>query len=517
MMIRSLQDVDTLKMTIKKVDLEITKLQRAIQRNLVPNVGIARKQLEMLVRQNNERKALLHYNRGHIEALYQRTGGRFTPLRNSFITPDGPKYKGDKRKPFVSINDMKKKAPQGPPPSQAPPLAPPPSQIKKMSPPPSEVIVSPLPAPLPSPIQNKQALNRAADNLRQEQLAIQEKVTKAVRMKKDAIRDAELTKQGKVDLVMRRRQSEMNKKAEERRKQAQKVGQSRLNQMVSNAQNAVQAAQQQAQKIATDKVSQGRGSPFSPPVTRRQGQQSPQQASILSQSDKQRSQNINQAIRSKSEVNQQAMKEQFTEDARQTKPQRVGPSEDYHALMKEFSGMYTEFMKDINLAKQGQGSFGFYYKTLGKQKGSFWLNKGRAFVNQLYEELKNDLARWERGALSAGVAISTESRNQSKRKMTRQEFEMYITNKYMPKVEEFMKELDQEAKRAFNQQKAASQPKPVKVALEQSLDVGRQRILSAADKGRSRGRPVQTEQQGAKGLAGLFPALRSSMQGVLRK
>lgn len=512
MMIRSLQDVDTLKMTIKKVDLEITKLQRAIQRNLVPNAGIARKQLEILVRQNNERKALLHYNRGQIEALYQRTGGRFTPLRNSFITPDGPKYKGDKRKPFVSINDMKKTVP-----SRAPALAPPPSQIKKMSPPPSEVIVSPLPAPLPSPIQNKQALNRAADNLRQEQLAIQEKVTKAVRMKKDAVRDAELTKQGKVDLVMRRRQSEMKKEAEERRKQAQKAGQSRLNQMVSKAQNAVQAAQQQAQKIATDKVSQGRGSPFSPPVTRRQGQQSPQQAAILSQSDKQRSQNINQAIRSKSKVNRQAMKEQFTEDARQTKPQRVGPSEDYKVLMKEVTKMYNDTIKEINMAAKEKGIFANQYKVLGKQRGSFWLNKSRAFLNQLYGEFKNDLARWESGALSTGVAISTESRNQSKRKMTRQEFEMYTENKYMPKVEEFMKELGQELERAFNQQQAASKPKPVKVALEQSLDVGRQRILSAADKGRSRGRPVQTEQQGAKGLAGLFPALRSSMQGVLRK
>jgi hypothetical protein len=517
-MIRSLQEVDTLNMTIKKVDLQITKMQRAIRRNLVPNVGIARKQLEMLVRQNNERKAYLRYNRGQIEALYQSTGGRFTPLRNSFITPDGPKYKGDKRKPFVSINDMKVKTPQ------TPALAPPPSQIKKQLPPPPEVIVTPRPISVPSVIENKQALNRAADNLRQEQLAIQQRVTQAVKQKKDAIRDAELTKQGKVDLVMKRRQSEKRRRLNEQRRRQQQTGQQRLNDMVSNAQTAVQRAQQQAQRIATDKASRRQSTPVSPPVSRnllQAQQQAQQQAQILSQSDKKRTQNINQAIRSKSEVNEKAMKEQFTEDSRQAKPQKVGPSEEFNQFLKQASQLYSDVMKEIQQAKAGKGSFGFHYENLGTKRGDFWVNKAQAFVTQLYNDVKNDLTRWEQGALSAGVAVSTDSRSQAKRKMSMQEFEMYIQSKYMPKVEEFMNQLGEESRQAFNQRKAASQPKQTKVALKESLDVGRQRILSAADKARSRGRPVQTEQQGRQSqsalLGSLFPALRSSMQGVLRK
>ena len=44
-----------------------------------------------------------------------------------------------------------------------------------------------------------------------------------------------------------------------------------------------------------------------------------------------------------------------------------------------------------------------------------------------------------------------------------------------------------------------------------------QRTLSGIDKLRGHGRPVLSEQQGTKGLAGLFPALRSSMQGALRQ
>ena len=44
-----------------------------------------------------------------------------------------------------------------------------------------------------------------------------------------------------------------------------------------------------------------------------------------------------------------------------------------------------------------------------------------------------------------------------------------------------------------------------------------QRNLSGIDKLRGHGRPVLSEQQGTKGLAGLFPALRSSMQGALRQ
>ena len=50
-----------------------------------------------------------------------------------------------------------------------------------------------------------------------------------------------------------------------------------------------------------------------------------------------------------------------------------------------------------------------------------------------------------------------------------------------------------------------------------NIGPGRQMSLGGIDKLRGHGRLVLSEQQGTKGLAGLFPALRSSMQGVLKQ
>ena len=50
-----------------------------------------------------------------------------------------------------------------------------------------------------------------------------------------------------------------------------------------------------------------------------------------------------------------------------------------------------------------------------------------------------------------------------------------------------------------------------------NVPVQYQKGLAGHDKLRGHGRPVLSEQQGTKGLAGLFPALRSSMQGALHR
>ena len=76
-MVRSLQEVDTLMSTIRRVDKEISRRRLEIKRNIVPNAGLARQQVEALVRENNRRKAYLRVNSGHIEAL-RASGARFT-------------------------------------------------------------------------------------------------------------------------------------------------------------------------------------------------------------------------------------------------------------------------------------------------------------------------------------------------------------------------------------------------------------------------------------------------------
>ena len=50
-MVRSLQEVDTLMSTIRRVDKEISRRRLEIKRNIVPNAGLARQQVEALVRE----------------------------------------------------------------------------------------------------------------------------------------------------------------------------------------------------------------------------------------------------------------------------------------------------------------------------------------------------------------------------------------------------------------------------------------------------------------------------------
>ena len=81
----------------------------------------------------------------------------------------------------------------------------------------------------------------------------------------------------------------------------------------------------------------------------------------------------------------------------------------------------------------------------------------------------------------------------------------------------FMNELQEEIKRAHIAISERLQPAVDKRVLDNSLAVSRQKSLATADKLRGHGRPVLSEQQGTQGLAGLFPALRSSMQGALKR
>ena len=72
MQIRSLQDANTLRQTIIKVDKQISRRRRAIRQNLVPNAGIARDQVEAMVRVNNHRKAVLRMNQNEIRAMRRK-------------------------------------------------------------------------------------------------------------------------------------------------------------------------------------------------------------------------------------------------------------------------------------------------------------------------------------------------------------------------------------------------------------------------------------------------------------
>ena len=107
MNLTSVIEIERLKNTIGKVDQEISRRRTEIKRNMVPNAGIATRELQYMEMQNNQRKGYLHVNRGQIEVLYSKSKG-YNTMRSSFITPDGPKHKGNRGKPTKTIQQIRK-------------------------------------------------------------------------------------------------------------------------------------------------------------------------------------------------------------------------------------------------------------------------------------------------------------------------------------------------------------------------------------------------------------------------
>jgi hypothetical protein len=101
--------------------------------------------------------------------------------------------------------------------------------------------------------------------------------------------------------------------------------------------------------------------------------------------------------------------------------------------------------------------------------------------------------------------------------MSVQEFNNYIQPKKMQMIEPFMKEAEEEFRRAMIEKQTQSAPAMPIRDRNINIQPSRQLQLSGLDNHRRSGRPVLSEQQGTQGLAGLFPALRSSMQGALKR
>ena len=447
MMIRSLQEVDTLMSTIRRVDKEISRRRLEIKRNIVPNAGLARQQVEALVRENNRRKAYLRVNSGHIEAL-RASGARFTPLRTSFITPDGPKHKGNKRdskrrrrarenfrktieprRNFVTKKQRKK--------TQGPKI-----QLDMSPPPMKETVAKP-----------RQIMQQASDSIRQQSTALAKRTEQVIRKQQDALRDAELVKQGKADLVAKRKASEeakMRAKAAEEAKRRRAQITSKAKTAAAESEKKARAAASRASQIKLPRqvVSRGR-SLFN--TKRRSGFRRtgfiPQMVMLTALNDKKRSQTVNDATRSPSKAPTGPIKDQITEDIRQHKPSIRQYSEGYRQTMMELQKLNEMAKKELEAALKGRGGLGAQAQLLGPERTKFWVAKGYSLLKQVNEIVSNEAMRWENGSLNAGVAVSTDTRSQSTRKMTKNEFNMHL-EKLAPIIMKAMNEFEEEITRA---------------------------------------------------------------------
>ena len=546
MQLKSIQEIETLKATIRKVDAEIMHRRLAIRNNTVANAGIARNEVEVMARQQQQRKAYLHTFRGQIEALYRADGGRFNRMRTSFVQKPTPKSQR------VSISDrqagthldplktyaidpktgdyylsgrkvskseymafMQKRNRRQPQVQQTPPTS---KQRKKISKPTPSIDMKPMPMPLPA--KPPQQLKQAADSARQDAHILAAERAKTIRKQLDAKRDAELVAQGKAKLVAQRRASEAAKKQEEMKKALSRKTTQLTNKVTKRAASAERSARSMASRFSNKKISKSRISRGRFQPTRRRSRGTgivPQLAVMMTLTDKRRAATVNQVTRTPDKVIPGPIRDQITEDIRQHKPVQPTHSKEYYQMLEEVNFALSMGKMAIAEGLKGRGDFGPAAKTLGPNRAQYWANRGYSLIAQLEKLVLNELIRWDQGALNSGVAVSTDTRSQSKRKMTPLEFRTYVEKKAMPMVMPFMNEFQEEIKRAHIAISERLQPAVNKRVLDNSLTVSRQKSLATADKLRGHGRPVLSEQQGTQGLAGLFPALRSSMQGALKR
>ena len=133
--------------------------------------------------------------------------------------------------------------------------------------------------------------------------------------------------------------------------------------------------------------------------------------------------------------------------------------------------------------------------------------------------MRDTLLQWDSGQLQSGINISTDNRSQSTRKSSPQEVRQLIYKKtdvfMQPAIADLMTAIERACTMRQNStvlsHNIGSRPRNI------NIPVSRQVSLGSVDKTRGNGRPVLTPNQRTPGLAGLFPALRSSMQGVLRR
>ena len=670
-MFRSIYEVEATKDTIRKVQREITRRRNEIRRNTVANAGIAMNHVKQLEHQNNQRKAALYTHRGQIEAL-SRTS--CCTMRSSFLTPDGPRDRGNRSRPFVSIRDRmfgnEDPRIRQPQPQLAPPTN---KQRKKETPPapsitmepPATITLAPSPVTTVTPAKPAQMMQQAADSTRQMNHQLAAEKASAIRAQEDAKRDIELTQQGKGDLVATRRKREEEERKQEAAKQLMKESRSKINAITDRARQAESKIRSGAQSYANKRIMQMNKAiskaRFQPVQRGRMGARGsgilPQLALMSAFTDKRRAQTINDATRTKESVPTGPIKDQITEDVRQHKGPVQTRSKAYHMMVEDWNKEIAPIKQMIAEGLQGRGMLADAVKRLGPDQAKAYANRALSLIAQANEIFMNEVTRWDQGGLSSGVAISTDTRSQSKRKMTEEEFKRYIMTKIEPMAMDFMREVEQAIQRAdinateiianpsvqsnqqaispaqamhlkqvqdlinykawyqeqsekwladFKQNYPSLYQKLMKVsmfvnhitypqqrrtqminlfstrqlsqnnALEfakteiefgwkgmiplavseiKKLDptysttlpnpmpqsrkrplfpyghglgsfgtsrnintpVNVQRNLSGIDKLRGHGRPVLSEQQGTKGLAGLFPALRSSMQGALRQ
>ena len=506
-MFRSVDEVETLRRTIGIVDQEIARRRSDINKNLVANVGLASRHVELLERQNNYRKKLLNYHRGNIEALYKRQN-ELTNLRDTFFyeekvarkTPKGDKvswfdqFKSDDRESLDQpvTKDQAKR--------QNGPLEP----VKEFIEVEKEYEVA-LPPSM-------SWLKGASDRTRVNNQINAAKRAEAIKGVFEAKRDAELIMTGKKHMVDTKNATKKRQKRMEQEASKSKVRNRTVDNIVQNAINSTSRVNSKIQRQAANNVGKSFSSKLGGVPKHMKGPRPAHKGSgIVTQTA------LLLAMRSPSSANRSAIADQFTEDIRQSIP---GPVVTHSAEYYDLLNTYLQRLKDgKKFALQALGINGQYGSCLTASEREFWINKTLSVLASSEKIVRDTLIKWESGQLQSGINISTDNRSQSTRDKSVIEVRELIDKELAKLEDSHFKGLMTAVERACTMRQNStvlshnigSRPRNI------NIPVSRQISLGSVDKTRGNGRPVLTPNQRTPGLAGLFPALRSSMQGVLRR
>jgi len=470
-------DVRFLLKTVQKTDAVIAKMRLDIANGVVANEGKAMQQVRLLERENNQRKAWLHQHGVAIKAL-ERQAGPITPMRDSFMTPDGPRHRGNRRAPITSIVDLQRQ--RG---GYAPQVTPPTPKVD-----PAKAIGKKAAVPPSFKLDKTTDAITLATQIAAEKNANMVKQSEYMKLEKQYLRQGKALQAQRVRNKRLQEQQKAHLEADKKWKQKQMA---QVTQARANAEKAREMAKRRAQQLTAARLSHK--------AELEKLRKKP--ATVVAQKTETRVQDVRTPTKTAVKVapNEAPGGKQITDDRG-----RAAREAFWVKLQKEEMEPEWSYLKRNASLSPNQ---------FVKENGSGWESRDlllslQGLTKKLVMDVNNLAARWVNGSIS----------------MTSAEFKAALGKLY----QDFQAEARRLMESALAVEKANSQPKTVVQSKPGDINVPQRTVKAAqaADKRVTKNqrrnqlrnqRQFKAMGQSTENLGAAFPALRASMQGVLRK
>lgn len=469
-------DVRFLLKTVQKTDAMIAKMRLDIANGVVANEGQAMQQVRLLERENNQRKAWLRQHGVAIKAL-ERQAGPITPMRDSFMTPDGPRHRGNRRAPITSIIDLQRQ--RG---GFAPRVTPPTPKVD-----PAKAIGKKAAVPPSFKLDKTTDAITLATQIAAEKNANMVKQSEYMKLEQQYLRQGKALQAQRVRNKRLQEQQKAHLEADKKWKQKQMA---QVTQARANAEKARELAKRRAQQLTAARLSHK--------AELEKLRKKP--ATAVAQKTETRVQDVRTPTKTAVKVapNEAPGGKQITDDRG-----RAAREAFWVKLQGEMGKTWKDIKRSASLSPD----------QFIKENSSGWesrdtLLSAQGLAKKLVMDVNNLSARWVNGSIS----------------MTSAEFQAALGKLY----QDFQAEGARLMESALAVEKANSQPKTVVQSKPGDINVP-QRTVKAAQavdkrvtKNQRRNqlrnqRQFKAMGQSTENLGAAFPALRASMQGVLRK